>query len=53
MPENGFNNKLSEQIGGVSMAASLSPLLANIALTKCKNINCWQVDEKESYYVLC
>ena len=33
-----FNNKLYEQIDGVSMGRSLGPVLANIIMTECKKV---------------
>ena len=33
-----FNNKLYEQIDGVSMGGSLGPLLANTIMTKCEKV---------------
>ena len=33
-----FNNKLYEQIDGVSMGQSLGPVLANIIMTECKKV---------------
>ena len=33
-----FNNKLYEQIDGISMGGSLGPLLANTIMTKCEKV---------------
>ena len=33
-----FNNKLYEQVDGVSMGGSLGPVLANIIMTECEKV---------------
>ena len=33
-----FNNKLYEQVDGVSMGGSLGPVLANILMTECEKV---------------
>ena len=48
-----FNGKMFEQLDGVSMGASLGPLLANIIMIECENLVVKELVDKDimKFYV--
>ena len=44
-----FNNKLYEQIDGVSMGGSLGPVLANIISTECEKVSVYKLMKEKCF----